>query len=174
MVWLYRSPNPEGRRWVISWFKWFLPLFATRRGMGGRGSVPCDPEALGEPVSCIRNWQPIVTSTSEKALLLGMPVSSTRNCANCSSHSPCYLNQAEQPVPRWAGLLHQTLYALLQSFALLPCGAAGPSVGRSPALGTVTGTHPSCSNLWPAEPAATGLKDRGQDTVLLPTSDRGL
>ncbi len=30
--------------------------------------------------------QPAVTSTSEKARLLGMPVSCTTNCAHCSSH----------------------------------------------------------------------------------------
>jgi hypothetical protein len=34
MVWLNLSPIPVGRRGVISSFKWFLPLFATRRGRG--------------------------------------------------------------------------------------------------------------------------------------------
>jgi hypothetical protein len=34
MVWLNLSPIPVGRRGIIFWFKWFLPVFATRRGRG--------------------------------------------------------------------------------------------------------------------------------------------
>ncbi len=40
VVWLYRSPIPVGRRGVISSFKWFLPVFATRRGREGEGQHP--------------------------------------------------------------------------------------------------------------------------------------
>ncbi len=40
MVWQNISPIPVGRRGVISSFKWFLPVFASRRGRG-RESAPC-------------------------------------------------------------------------------------------------------------------------------------
>ncbi len=40
MVWPNRSPIPVGRRGVISLFKWFLPVFATRRGRGEGGRHP--------------------------------------------------------------------------------------------------------------------------------------
>jgi hypothetical protein len=65
---------------------------------------------------------------------LGKPVSCTRNCT-----ARCYLNIREEPAPWYAGLLHEEMCALLQSFTLLPepRGAAGPLVGRSPASGIV-------------------------------------
>ncbi len=46
MVWLYLSPIPVGRRWVISSFKWFLPAFATRRG-GEEGRHPVNRIHIG-------------------------------------------------------------------------------------------------------------------------------
>ncbi len=39
MVLLNLSPIPVGRRGVISSFKLFLPVFATRKGGGGRRPV---------------------------------------------------------------------------------------------------------------------------------------
>ncbi len=50
MHWQYRSPIPVGRRGVIFLLKWFLPAFATYRGMeGGRHPVgKSHPTNIGE------------------------------------------------------------------------------------------------------------------------------
>ncbi len=46
MIWLYRSPIPVRRKRVISSFKWFLPAYATRRGMWEGVSSPCGHNIL--------------------------------------------------------------------------------------------------------------------------------
>ena len=42
------------------------------------------------------------------------------------------------------------------AFALLPCGADSPSVGRSPALGTVTDTYAPVISMLPEPRGAAG------------------
>ena len=46
MVWLNLSPIPVGRRGIIYSFIWFLLVFATRRGGGGRSRRPVSQRHL--------------------------------------------------------------------------------------------------------------------------------